>query len=90
MAAAVAVLLAASSGVLAAHDYSDALYKSILFFEGQRSGRLPPNQRLRWRRDSAIHDGAEAGVRTISFFYFLARTQQPLASLHRIHQWSML
>lgn len=45
------------------HDYGDALHKSILFFEGQRSGRLPPDQRLRWRRDSGLHDGAAAGVR---------------------------
>ena len=38
----VAVLLAASPAALAVHDYGDALHKSILFFEGQRSGRLPP------------------------------------------------
>lgn len=49
------------------HDYGDALHKSILFFEGQRSGRLPPDQRLRWRRDSALNDGAAAGVRTFSW-----------------------
>jgi endoglucanase len=59
----VLVLLAASPAALALHDYGDALHKSILFFEGQRSGRLPPDQRLRWRQDSGIHDGAEAGVR---------------------------
>jgi endoglucanase len=65
------VVLAVASAALAAHDYGDALHKSILFFEGQRSGRLPPNQRLRWRQDSAIHDGAEAGVRTgASLFLF--------------------
>ncbi|KAI3818243.1 hypothetical protein L1987_12046 [Smallanthus sonchifolius] len=45
-----------------AHDYSDALRKCILFFEGQRSGRLPPDQRLKWRSHSALHDGASAGV----------------------------
>ncbi|MCL7024255.1 hypothetical protein MKW94_011379, partial [Papaver nudicaule] len=39
------------------HDYSDALTKSILFFEGQRSGKLPSNQRLTWRGDSALADG---------------------------------
>ncbi|KAG2610364.1 hypothetical protein PVAP13_4KG187900 [Panicum virgatum] len=42
VAVAVAVLLAASPAALAVHDYADALHKSILFFEGQRSGRLPP------------------------------------------------
>lgn len=37
---------------MALHDYGDALHRSILFFEGQRSGRLPPGQRVRWRRAS--------------------------------------
>lgn len=44
------------------HDYGDALRKCILFFEGQRSGKLPPDQRLRWRGDSALRDGAAEGV----------------------------
>lgn len=51
----------------AGQDYSDALRKSILFFEGQRSGKLPPDQRLSWRSDSALHDGAAAGVSTARF-----------------------
>ncbi|KAJ0565218.1 putative cellulase [Helianthus annuus] len=42
--------------------YSDALTKSILFFEGQRSGKLPANQRLSWRADSALNDGSSANV----------------------------
>jgi hypothetical protein len=69
MAVVVALLLASSSSAVMAHDYGDALQKSILFFEGQRSGRLPPNQRLRWRQDSGLHDGAEAGVRTTVVFF---------------------
>lgn len=43
-------------------NYADALTKSILFFEGQRSGKLPPNQRMTWRKDSALLDGADKGV----------------------------
>lgn len=39
------------------HDYSDALSKSILFFEGQRSGFLPQNQRMGWRANSGLSDG---------------------------------
>ncbi|MCL7046388.1 hypothetical protein MKW94_022711, partial [Papaver nudicaule] len=42
-------------------DYADALTKSILFFEGQRSGKLPANQRMTWRKDSAINDGSLIG-----------------------------
>lgn len=39
-------------------DYSDALEKSILFFEGQRSGKLPANQRVKWRGNSGLSDGS--------------------------------
>ncbi|KAI3918315.1 hypothetical protein MKX01_041635, partial [Papaver californicum] len=42
-------------------DYADALTKSILFFEGQRSGKLPGNQRMTWRKDSAVNDGSLIG-----------------------------
>ena len=52
------------------HNYMDALRKSILFFEGQRSGKLPPDQRLRWRRHSALTDGHTVGVSS-SFFSVL-------------------
>lgn len=49
-------------GVASQHDYADALSKSILFFEGQRSGKLPSNQRMNWRKDSALDDGHQIGV----------------------------
>ena len=47
-------------------DYAAALSKSLLYFEAQRSGRLPPNQRVRWRGHSALYDGADHGVSTSS------------------------
>lgn len=47
---------------VAKHNYRDALTKSILFFEGQRSGKLPSNQRMKWRRDSGLSDGASMKV----------------------------
>ena len=47
------------------HDYKDALSKAILFFEGQRSGKLPWTQRVKWRRDSALFDGKSKNVRII-------------------------
>lgn len=43
-------------------DYGTALTKSLLYFEAQRSGKLPPNQRVQWRGDSALNDGKDAGV----------------------------
>lgn len=45
-------------------NYRDALAKSILFFQGQRSGKLPPNQSITWRSNSGLSDGRLAGVNT--------------------------
>ncbi len=44
------------------YNYSDALMRSLLYFEGQRSGKLPTTQRVTWRGDSALEDGESAGV----------------------------
>ena len=56
-------------GVVLAHihgclgvDYKEALTKSLLYYEAQRSGKLPQNQRVQWRGDSGLHDGKDAGV----------------------------
>ena len=46
----------------AGHDYNQALSKSILFFEAQRSGYLPHNQRVTWRANSGLNDGKASGV----------------------------
>ncbi|KAF8077097.1 hypothetical protein N665_1062s0017 [Sinapis alba] len=54
---------------LEALDYGDALNKSILFFEGQRSGKLPVNQRVTWRADSALSDGTPDNVNLIGGYY---------------------
>ncbi|KAJ7567181.1 hypothetical protein O6H91_02G135100 [Diphasiastrum complanatum] len=48
--------------ICACFDYRDALEKSIMFYEAQRSGRLPPNQRVTWRANSGLEDGKTAGV----------------------------
>jgi len=56
------------------HDYKQALTNSLLYFEGQRSGKLPPNQRVAWRADSALKDGQDAGVIYLILpfqFYFI-------------------
>lgn len=38
-------------------EYADALQKSILFFDLQRSGQLPSWQRITWRENSGLNDG---------------------------------
>lgn len=48
-------------------DYRDALAKSIIFFQGQRSGPLPP-QDISWRGSSGLSDGSLAGVSALHLF----------------------
>ena len=55
-----------SSVVASGFNYADAFDKSLLFFEAQRSGKLPSTQRVRWRADSGLSDGFKQGVS----FYF--------------------
>ena len=62
LAAAAQVACAAAAG----HDYGEALSKSILYFEAQRSGRLPGGQRVGWRADSGLLDGKANGVQSNS------------------------
>ncbi|KAH3828330.1 hypothetical protein DPMN_130285 [Dreissena polymorpha] len=49
--------LAIMTGVQATkYNYEEVLVKSLLFYEAQRSGKLPANNRVPWRNDSALND----------------------------------
>lgn len=50
-------------------DYKDALTKSIIFLEAQRSGKLPQNNRLPWRGDSGLEDGKLDNVDLVGGYY---------------------
>ena len=61
------ILLALLAGILATaaaadFNYGDALDKSFMFFEAQRSGKLPSDQRVKWRGNSGLNDGLAQGV----------------------------
>ncbi|XP_062157543.1 endoglucanase 16 [Alnus glutinosa] len=51
------------------YNYKDALTKSIIFLEAQRSGKLPADNRLSWREDSALEDGKLANVDLVGGYY---------------------
>lgn len=38
------------------YNYAPVLEKSLLFYEAQRTGRLPANNRISWRGDSFVTD----------------------------------
>lgn len=42
-------------------NYAEALQKSLFFYEAQRAGTLPPSNRVNWRGNSALQDGADVG-----------------------------
>ncbi len=44
------------------YNYGEALQKSLLFYELQRSGDLPEVTRCNWRGDSAMADGSDVGL----------------------------
>ncbi|XP_020578265.1 endoglucanase 15-like [Phalaenopsis equestris] len=65
-----ALLLAVRhGGAASAGGYKQALTKSLLYFEAQRSGKLPSDQRVHWRGDSALKDGGDVGVDLVGGYY---------------------
>ncbi|KAL5746050.1 hypothetical protein ACOSP7_027196 [Xanthoceras sorbifolium] len=78
---------------VASHDYGDALSKCILFFEGQRSGKLPSSQRMTWRKDSALRDGSDIGVDLVGGYYDAGDNVKftfPMAFTTTMLAWSIL
>ncbi|KAL5713152.1 hypothetical protein ACHQM5_015257 [Ranunculus cassubicifolius] len=78
---------------VSSHNYRDALTKSIMFFEGQRSGKLPGNQRLKWRRDSGLSDGSDAHVDLVGGYYDAGDNVKfgfPMAFTTTMLSWSVL
>uniref|UniRef100_A0A2N9FXQ5 Endoglucanase n=1 Tax=Fagus sylvatica TaxID=28930 RepID=A0A2N9FXQ5_FAGSY len=78
---------------LAGHDYGQALSKSILFFEAQRSGFLPHNQRVTWRANSGLYDGKANGVDLVGGYYDAGDNVKfglPMAFTITMMSWSIV
>ena len=45
----------------AKYDYASVLAESLLFYEAERSGKLPADNRVAWRGDSALGDEVVGG-----------------------------
>ncbi|KAF7828148.1 endoglucanase 6 [Senna tora] len=87
------VLLVFLPFALAGHDYGQALSKSILFFEAQRSGFLPHNQRVTWRSHSGLHDGKASGVDLVGGYYDAGDNVKfglPMAFTVTMLSWSII
>lgn len=51
-----AILLATVIASIDCYNYSEVIEKSLLFYEAQRSGKLPASNRIPWRGDSMLND----------------------------------
>jgi endoglucanase len=71
-------------------SYGEALQKNFLFFEANRSGALPKDNRLEWRSDSTTNDGKDVG-RDLAGGYFDAGDHikfiQPMAFSNTMLAW---
>ena len=50
-------------------DYARHIELSLLFYECQRSGPLPKNNRIFWRHDSLVDAGSDVGVDLTGGYY---------------------
>ncbi|XP_057809984.1 endoglucanase 6-like [Salvia miltiorrhiza] len=89
----VLVIFLLSPAAMAGHDYGEALTKSILFFEAQRSGYLPTDQRVQWRGDSGLGDGKISGVDLVGGYYDAGDNVKfglPMAFTVTMMSWSII
>ena len=57
------------SCIVDTYGFADAINKSLLFYEAQRSGHLPDDMRVKWRKDSALTDGSDVGEDLTGGYY---------------------
>lgn len=50
-------------------DYTQVLELSLLFYEAQRSGKLPKDNRIPWRGDSGLNDRGSNGEDLTGGYY---------------------
>lgn len=85
--------LASMAKLVSGHDYAMALKKSLLYFEAQRSGALPPDQRVTWRASSGLFDGKANGVDLVGGYYDAGDNVKfglPMAFTVTMMSWSIL
>ncbi|MEZ4864808.1 MAG: glycoside hydrolase family 9 protein [Caldilineaceae bacterium] len=76
-----------------AYNYAEALQKSLFFYEAQRSGPLPTNNRIEWRGPSGLSDGADHGVDLTGGWYDAGDHVKfgfPMASSATLLAWSLI
>ncbi|CAK8681039.1 unnamed protein product [Clavelina lepadiformis] len=74
-------------------DYNEVLHKSLLFYEAQRSGNLPANNRIPWRGDSGLKHGCDVGIDLTGGWYDAGDNIKfgfPMAYSATVLAWGMI
>ncbi len=74
------------------YNYGEALQKSILFYELQRSGDLPEEVRCNWRGDSGLGDGSDVSLDLTGGWYDAGdhvKFNLPMAYTSAMLAWSV-
>nr|AGP76406.1 endo-beta-1,4-glucanase 1 [Globitermes sulphureus] len=86
-------LLSALALCQTAYHYKQQLRESLLFYEDQRSPRLPQDQKVTWRKDSALNDQGEQG-QDLTGGYFDAgdfvKFGFPMAATATVLAWGLM
>ncbi|XP_048582488.1 endoglucanase A isoform X2 [Nematostella vectensis] len=81
------------TGLRSKYDYDLVLHKSILFYEAQRSGKLPSTNRISWRGDSALGDHGDNGEDLTGGWYDAGDYVKfgfPMASSATVLAWGLV
>nr|AGP76397.1 endo-beta-1,4-glucanase [Amitermes dentatus] len=86
-------LLSALALCQTAYHYKQGLRDSLLFYEAQRSGKLPADSKVTWRKDSALNDEGEQG-QDLTGGYFDAgdyvKFGFPMAATTTVLAWGLI
>nr|AAF80585.1 beta-1,4-endoglucanase 2 [Panesthia cribrata] len=77
----------------ATYDYSQLIQYSLLFYEAQRSGKLPADQKVTWRKDSALNDKGQNGEDLTGGYYDAGdyvKFGYPMAFTATLLAWSLI
>lgn len=75
------------------YNYGEALQKSLIFYELQRSGDIPEQTRCNWRGDSCMSDGADVGLDLTGGWYDAGdnvKFNLPMSYTASILGWSII
>ncbi|KAJ6633841.1 Endoglucanase E-4 [Pseudolycoriella hygida] len=87
------ILVVAKLSLATDYDYGEVLEKSLLFYEAQRTGYLPLNNRVPWRGDSFVTDQGHDGEDLTGGFFDAGDHVKfgfPLASTITFLAWGMV